>query len=909
MKNNETFNEVALYVAESFSKKNSQAAYLDRQNGLWADDLQAELNKLADSSSNEKEYLDAIMEHMLTPYYQQLEQAEKKIRDRVEKKISEDIVAKESFDERRVEQEATQLFWNDAQVEEKTKKIERIPDDKKREEAHKKLQVKIATEINSIRKVKSRFAWRVVTKAEAAIRIKTTEALTKCEEEIKLAVKTERARINHNLRQTKISINRGLQAYNDNHPEKEWFLSRVVALQHAVSSFVPPTIENPDGFKRALNKAQEISRTIKRDELKPLLKKYMPLHYEFYIQTKTVPIELVVQHARNNAVNYVGEKVQAFIEDRVRSAPGNEKEYRDYFSKLTEQWQQDLLESEWDRVTRNRISFRERLKEAQRNETGKSKHQLMLDILAGMCTDKGSDYCNKSYVSVEYNAKVLKKAKNNIKRRNKIAHALVTVGTIVVAGSEGAAVGVATNSLEIGLAGFLSNAPTMYADSQGPIKDLMNGRMLGEKGQALDKSKRIQAGIFSASAFGFSAGLALIAIGSISAICPLVGIAVAISSLSLFLVYAMFQKQASDGAMEGEGAVKSLFLDLYNFKKIWATLKENVSEKKRLVIFVFRDILGKAMMTVFKLIAVAAAIISFLVCSKNFVGSKLINGSKLMGVLLGVCGSIIAAPTNILFVQMKVRGLKHIFVKWIKSLVGNSNGVHVFRKMARLIAHFLKGSLKLIISVGVFAAAILVGIFSFAFWLGKKLGLAIRHARDMRRHKRNVMSEKIKNHKIHANFRKNMSEALGDVSNTTLGVCALANGAGQGVLYAQPMLSLFRNNMALNWIGAVITFLMQGICSFVLNADGANSATKEILGDGMREKEVEKPSVAVTECSHQWKEFASTVLKQFFSLWVLLAQHFFGAKDKAKVSARYDGFTSVLTNSRRVTAAPVATVV
>lgn len=900
---------VALHIAHAFSKRRSKILYAGTD-GIWAGKLLQELDQLR--ASDAEGYLELVTAKLLNPYYERLETA----RERVTAEFRAQAEA------------AAPLVIRDRVIEEIQTKIDELEQTVVRNPYHQRM---LATQYDYFQQQleDDAFLDQAVTDRSAEVFELVEETLQSSQEKIDNATEAEVARVNHNLRQVKLTINRGLNAYNKEATEEDQFLARIVAYKYQPGEFVP-IVKGDEEFIKKLGEFAGSAEQVSVAKIKDFLKKKHKAHYacfkHFQTSNRTTDKEWLLAVAR------------LIKEPLVSGDSWYDKQVADYWygkqlreSSLAYSKAYSGLESLDDRLLFFRKlaavekveNYEEHLNLFKSNVYGQAKQDERLtaallqaeidrvnaskryadvdkEKLLQIFSDKKPG-CDKTYQIELFTAEQLRREKNKTKKQT--VNAIILPLTMVVGISEGFAAGDAINralkkitsvavaSIGMGItatSGAIMNTVTSAAESRGPLLSILTlfenfWRWLTNLFRQEKIIKRSESDIkpksgvvaktvlFSGSAVAFSAGLALLAVSGLMSITPYLGVAIMVAAISFLLVFTLMQKAVSAGGAKLD--IRKTLCNMFNFVAIW---KECVRKfPKGALGDAFKRmgvVLGKIAIIALKFVGIVAAIASFMLSCSAFVASP--KGPKTLGTIIGVVGSILALPTNALFVHLKLEAVKAFFKKTSLAIFGDKRTAPLGKKIKRLLLAVCLGFLKLAVTNVLFAATLLVGFFSL-FWLGgARLGQALRHGS---KNKDRLMNGSIRNHQVNAGFGEKLAKGLQSVATPALGTHALVNGAGQGTLYMLPMLQVFAGVPVIGWILGLAAMLVQGGCSFMLNMGGGSEATK-VLGSGFKQKEQAKPAVVEKDAGAQWKEFSASTQKQFLTVFSVFAQHVFAAK-------------------------------
>jgi hypothetical protein len=680
-------------------------------------------------------------------------------------------------------------------------------------------------------------------------------------------------RINHNIRDVKLTLNRALKAYNKSEAGKENpFYSRVVALANAPGSVAAARarvedIANKD-FERQLQEADQA-------------------YYESYkyAQEKNAVVA-EIWYKKFNTLMQVN----------------SQEDYQNYLNSLSVDSTADtsLIEAEWKRVTRNRLSFRVRLQAAEAE--GENKYQAMKNILGSMYAQSVKENCDKCYVVVDYTADILRKVKDKWKKYFNTV--LCAVFGIIVGLSEGIVAGFAMFTLmgpasiavgvAVAVAGVIANVPTMFYEGKDTFKSLLHNRLFGEAGNMLSKGKKNAAIALMVSVVGYALGLAFLTVVSLTGIGLPIAAAVGVACVAFVSTFFVFQNLVTKMAKSGElDKLKGFF----NFKKMWRELGEQnpaMNTAAKVAVFIFWTIICKKILAVLlKLIVIFAFGKAFFDSANGFGADFSMSAGASSA--LGWIGVVLSSPFSLVFVQAKLHAIWQKFVVMMKDIftVENSDGKRVVtgKSFGNGIATLLNAMTSGIVKVAYLSVMLVFVLGASVIGSFVKAVHKIRCATDKAYAEKSKMA-KINHHEERATCRKAVNSSTGKTVGNLLKVSCLANASGQGALIGEPVKAVIPGSTPAANVGNLImqitALTLGGMCSFILNAEAAEDVVKAVASDGRAEEPEEKPAATATldeKCQKQWSTLGKEMRRQWVAMGSLITQthqteHFAKAFDK-----------------------------
>lgn len=653
----------------------------------------------------------------------------------------------------------------------------------------------------------------------------------------------EAARINANIKDVKLTINRALSRYNKssfpvrkevdlgkvNLEESDSeakvihktegvkipFLSRIVALANEPGTFwddFDAKIKELKLKKSRNNRSQEIheigsdsgSEALITDSednklLEKALEKTDQAYYDLFVKT--------------------GKNWELF--QSLRNKEFNERYFESFWDSTNRSLslKHAIVEAEWKRVTRARKSFKKRLAELIRQSPRKDERGIYfspqeiesrakMNILLAMKKEKPK-YGDKCYVVVDYSPDLLHKVKN--KAAKQINTALRTVFSLSTGATEGIVAGTSIShalialipglnailltaiGITVGAMGALVNVGTLSQEGKDPLKDILRWRLFGEAGNMLRKGDLGWGIFFMASTIGYSAACGIFTVSALLTIgCPPI-FAVVAGILCFVALYALYQNMVTK--LVKNGGLEKL-KQLFNFKEEWRQLQiahPEMSKAEKVLYFIFVKVI------LIKLLGLVAKLLAIVAFGKAFFGDAdtfaLNNGVDSKG-SAGVAwfGVLLASPVTLLFVQKKMEAvwekLKDIFTgtEGIFALAADGrrhvNKERLGQFVATALNGFAVGILKLVFLTAFFPLVLIAGMFGSIWSLQTKM----RYRFD-RLYREQVDHDRLVNHEIHAKFDAGIKSVFKNVAGNLGGVSAVGNATGQGALTAYPAMS------------------------------------------------------------------------------------------------------------------------
>lgn len=646
--------------------------------------------------------------------------------------------------------------------------------------------------------------------------------------QLKDADPEKRKALNDEIRRVKLTINRGLQAYNKTvEGQSAPFLTRIVALA------------NPAGRQKG-----EVSESISESSYKENLEKLSDQElYEELIR---------ITHLRHSFL------VRLIDKNKLKKAGNN------IFSTL-----------------------------------GKNEKEQIIDLLSSLYKSKlaeGEEFCNKSYVIVDYKERaLLNKVKTKWKKQ--LSFWLRLAMSSVIGLSEGLVAGFALYgflivipgiglplviglSIFAGVSGAFVNIPTLFNDGIEPFKNLLNGRLLGEPGERLTGKKKVFAQVLIASTLGYGLALGIFTaasfVGILSLIFPaalpvIIAVAVIIGVISTGSLSALFLNVATNFVKQG-GFER--LIDLYNFKKLKQEFFEsnpNMSTAAKWAAFLFFKVF-------FERILGSIAVIATLYGFSLSTGSDALSFGKSGGYVLAISAIVISALIYAIFNYDKMcrvyTGIKQALFGTREDAIFYFNEDKKLQFSAENLGKYiikLTNSLVLMaVKIASFsvAASVMMAVSILAFvFVGLPVSLVknIRKAADPK-YKKHLEEEKINNHEVNAVSKRTSNDAIKKVSSLMLSLFGIANGIGQGALSSTvaimdkpgPLGSV--GNIAMGAIAASTST----VSSCALNSSGCNEALEAVLGK-TESSPREAKNFSVTQAD-KWADFAKTISHLVFAM-------------------------------------------
>jgi hypothetical protein len=547
------------------------------------------------------------------------------------------------------------------------------------------------------------------------------------------------------------------------------------------------------------------------------------------------------------------------IPARVGGAFQSKNEYRAHLERLSTKQR----EEEWNKVTQDRLGFKlrlafevERLAEQEQEKYGSIrsmetiKRQAQMKLLLGLYVENANKDCDKIYQVINYEEYLLNKAKSKVKKHANFW--IRVVGSVLVGFTEGLVaadaifgvvskipgIGVAAQIIKVlvFIASWLVNNVTLFTDGKGPIKSLMNGTLLGEKGEELSPSDRAVAIVLMAStfAYGFIIGglFSFMALSSISF--PIVP-ALVLSALSVVTITALFLNVAMKFVKNG--GVKKL-KENFNLTALWRRFSIENPEMpvwRRAVTFVLFKVL---MERVLGTLLVAAAFYGFSMAT--------VGDGKSLGNMLGgnvgvqyAIGIIAVVLSSVIFNVFTYQKLKVVWNQ-LKSVIFGENGIFykdedgklkinggnfldLMKKAATSFGKALVRTVVLAVSLALIGAAAVLSTLFLGLTVGlhKKIKYKTNEV-----YREEVDTERKENHEIYAKSNAALTSTTKMLALFMLGKMLYANSGGQAMLNGQGVMHAIPGAAgdALNGPLTVAAAGMAGISSQALNQGGLEEA-------------------------------------------------------------------------------------